>query len=61
MTKLPGLDPLWLLNHFHFSTWRAMAARPLTFSRCAGMGNHRYPIGFSGDTVVSWDSLAFQP
>ena len=25
------------------------------------MGNHRYQIGFSGDTVSVWDSLAFQP
>ncbi|KAL4975545.1 glycoside hydrolase superfamily [Aspergillus desertorum] len=23
--------------------------------------NHWYPIGFSGDTVVTWESLAFQP
>jgi hypothetical protein len=25
------------------------------------LGNHRYPIGFSGDAHVTWDSLAFQP
>ena len=24
--------------------------RPLTFSRYAGPGSHRYPVGFSGDT-----------
>ena len=35
--------------------------RPLIFSRWGGMGNHRYPIGFSGDTISDWDSLAFQP
>ena len=35
--------------------------RALTFSRYAGIGSHRYPVGFSGDTVVSWDSLRFQP
>ena len=35
--------------------------RPFIFSRWGGLGNHRYPIGFSGDTHVSWDSLAFQP
>lgn len=23
--------------------------------------SHRYPIGFSGDTIISWESLAFQP
>jgi hypothetical protein len=25
------------------------------------LGNHRYPIGFSGDTVVGWEALDFQP
>jgi alpha-glucosidase (family GH31 glycosyl hydrolase) len=31
------------------------------FSRWGGLGNHRYPIGFSGDTIIEWSSLAFQP
>ncbi|KAH6692821.1 glycosyl hydrolases family 31-domain-containing protein [Leptodontidium sp. MPI-SDFR-AT-0119] len=34
---------------------------PLIFSRFGGPGSHRYPVGFSGDTVISWASLAFQP
>lgn len=60
-TKIEGLDPLWMLNHYHYldSAWKA--TRPLTFSRYAGPGSHRYPIGFSGDTIISWDSLKFQP
>ena len=33
----------------------------MTFSRYAGPGSHRYPIGFSGDTHITWDSLDFQP
>lgn len=59
-----GLDPLWMLNHYHFlDSMRAGMGgkRPLTFSRYAGLGSHRYPIGFSGDTVISWESLDFQP
>ncbi len=35
--------------------------RPMTFSRYAGPGSHRYPIGFSGDTHITWESLDFQP
>lgn len=60
-TKIPGLDPLWMLNHYHFldSGWKGR--RRMTFSRYAGVGSHRYPVGFSGDTVVSWESLRFQP
>lgn len=56
-----GLDPLWWLNHLHFHDLGRDGKRPFTFSRWGGLGNHRYPIGFSGDTVVSWESLAFQP
>ena len=33
----------------------------MTFSRYGGPGSHRYPIGFSGDTHITWDALAFQP
>ena len=33
----------------------------LAFARWAGLGSHRYPIGFSGDTYMEWRSLAFQP
>lgn len=61
VTKVPGLDPLWMLNHYHYldSSWKG--SRSITFSRYAGVGSHRYPVGFSGDTVISWESLQFQP
>jgi len=56
------LDPLFWLNHLHFyDLQRDGSSRGFVFSRWGGMGNHRYPIGFSGDSVVSWKSLAFQP
>jgi alpha-glucosidase (family GH31 glycosyl hydrolase) len=60
-SRVAGVDPLWMLNHFHFLDNARGGRRPLTFSRYAGPGSHRYPVGFSGDTVVSWASLAFQP
>jgi hypothetical protein len=61
-SRLAGLDPLWWLNHVHFyDLARDSRKRPVVFSRWGGLGNHRYPIGFSGDTIVSWKSLAFQP
>lgn len=61
-SRLAGLDPLWALNHFHFQDHaRDGRRRPFVFSRWGGLGNHRYPIGFSGDTVIQWRSLAFQP
>ena len=64
-TEIEGVDPLWWLNHLH---WEDMERnreraekRPLIFSRWGGLGNHRYQIGFSGDTFNDWESLAFQP
>ena len=60
-SRVQGIDPLWLLNHFHFLDSGRDGRRPLTFSRYAGPGSHRYPVGFSGDTLISWASLDFQP
>ena len=61
-TRLQGLNLLWWINHLHFlDLGREGKKRSFIFSRWGGLGNHRYPIGFSGDTVVTWDSLAFQP
>ena len=59
--KIEGLDPLWIFNHFHFLDSARNGKRPMTFSRYAGPGSHRYPVGFSGDTHITWDSLDFQP
>jgi alpha-glucosidase (family GH31 glycosyl hydrolase) len=61
-SRIPGLNLLWWINHIHyFDLGRDKQKRSFVFSRWGGLGNHRYPIGFSGDSVVSWRSLAFQP
>ena len=60
-SRVPGLDPLWMLNHYHYLDSERGGKRGLTFSRYAGIGSHRYPIGFSGDTIITWESLDFQP
>ena len=56
-----GLDPLNALNHYHFYDNAESGQMPLILSRYAGMGSHRYPLGFSGDTCISWKVLDFQP
>ena len=61
VTRQPGLDPLWVLNHMHYCDSARDGRWPLTFSRFAGPGSQRYPVGFSGDTVSTWKSLKFQP
>ena len=60
-SKIDGLDPLWLLNHYYCLDRQSKGLRPLTLSRFAGFGSHRYPLGFSGDTAIQWSVLDFQP
>lgn len=60
-TGLDCISPLWMLNHMHFLASKREGKRGLIFSRYAGYGSQRYPIGFSGDTYITWESLAFQP
>ncbi len=60
-SEMPGLDPLPWINHLHFQDSARRGRRPLLYSRWGGLGSHRYPIGFSGDTIVVWPALQFQP
>jgi len=61
--KMEGLDPLPWLNQIHWEDQerRDKAKRPICFSRFGGLGAGRYPVGFSGDTISVWESLAYQP
>jgi len=61
-TKIEGVNPTFYLNYVHYSDMeRENRVRPLIFHRWGGLGNHRYQIGFSGDTIITWASLAYQP
>lgn len=59
-SKLKGLDPLWALNHYHYMDSNAGEKRGLILSRFAEPGSQRYPLGFSGDTMICWPCLDFQ-
>ncbi len=60
-SELEGMEPLWILNHLHILDITRNGKRPMFFSRYCGLGAHRYPVGFSGDTITTWQSLDFQP
>mgnify|MGYP005754653207 CR=1 FL=1 len=60
-SEVKGLDPLWALNHYHYADNAAKNERGLILSRYAGVGSHRYPVGFSGDTFTTWRTLAYLP
>ena len=60
-TDVAGVNPTFWLNYVHFTDMERRGKRPLIFHRWGGLGNHRYQIGFSGDTASVWESLAYQP
>lgn len=58
----PSLGNTFWLNHVFFNDKKLQGkGRPFIFHRWGGLGNHRYQIGFSGDTFSNFPSLAFQP
>ncbi len=60
--KYKNLDNVFWLNYVFFSDMeRKRQERPMLYHRWGGLGNHRYQIGFSGDTEITWNSLDFQP
>ncbi len=61
-TSMTGVNPTFYLNYVFFSDMeRRGQKRPMIFHRYGGLGNHRYQIGFSGDSYINWKSLAYQP
>ena len=56
-----GLDYLWMLNHYHYLDNAVNHSDPLILSRYCGIGSHRYPLGFSGDTLITWKTLDYLP
>ena len=61
-SKVKNLSNTWWINYIFFTQMeKNRETRPLLYHRWGGLGNHRYQVGFSGDAVVSWKSLDFQP
>lgn len=64
-----GLSNTFWLNHTFYNHAKERAAegndgarkRPFIYHRWGGLGSHRYPLGFSGDTFATWETLAFLP
>ncbi|MDD4760320.1 MAG: TIM-barrel domain-containing protein [Bacteroidaceae bacterium] len=60
--KFKDLSNTWWLNYYAFHDIDLHhSARPMIYHRWGGLGNHRYPIGFSGDSYVTWNMLDYQP
>ena len=56
-----GPNPLGWSNHVYASHRQlARGLRPMLLSRWGGLGSHRYPVGFSGDTFQHELQLDFE-
>ena len=72
LTRL-GVDFYWLeytndlnslkaLTNYHFNYYKAnQNQRGMVMSKSNGKALHRYPIHYSGETTVSWDTLKILP
>ena len=60
---MDGLGETFWCNHVFYNDMRLNRKdhRPLIFHRWGGLGSHRYPIGFSGDSFTTYGTLAWQP
>lgn len=60
--EMADLGNTFWLNHVFYNDMKVNRPdrRPWIFHRWGGLGNHRYQIGFSGDTWANFPTLAFQ-
>lgn len=47
----------YLLKNYHYYDINRTVLRPFVVSRYAGVCNHRYGITYTGESIVSWDTL----
>ena len=60
--RISSLDNVFWCNYIWFTDMeRNGDKRPMLYHRWGGLGNHRYQVGFSGDSFITWKSLKFLP
>lgn len=52
---------LWKIDHYHYGKRVISNRRGLVLSRNSGIAPHRYPIIWSGKTLVNWTTLNLLP
>lgn len=61
-TKNSEKDINFYLNHYHFyDMMRNYKRRPMILSNNANVAPHRYPVMYSGKTIVGWNALKLIP
>lgn len=52
---------LWKIDHYHYGKMVISGKRGLILSRNSGIASHRYPIIWSGKTLVNWRTFNLLP
>ncbi len=53
-----NVNALWTINHYEYlDSGRNVAKRNMILARNGLIASHRYPVLYSGKTIVSWDNL----
>lgn len=57
-----NVNALWTMNHYQYlDSGRNVAKRNMLLSRNGLIASHRYPVLYSGKTIVSWENLKTIP
>ena len=60
--NINDLASLRALTHYHFNDFKQITnRRGITFARNGLIAAHRYPIQYTGETIVSWKNLEMLP
>ena len=60
--NIKDIKNLFLLNHYHYTSMLTKSnKRSLILSRNSLIAPHRYPITYTGETNVNWDTLNILP
>ena len=52
------IEELWFMSHYHtYDMMRNYKRRPMVLGKNANKASHRYPVLYSGKTLVNWDTL----
>lgn len=55
-------DMLWAMDYYQYQYGMLdYKKRPFIMTRNSNIGEHRYPVTYSGKTIVSWDTLKLIP
>ncbi|MEG0799213.1 MAG: glycoside hydrolase family 31 protein [Bacilli bacterium] len=54
-------EKMFIINNYIVNNYSSFNKRPMSFARNYGIASHRYPVMYSGKTIVGWETLKKLP